>query len=142
MNEILANPIFKDFFIPLVSVFLTIAVKVVSRKDSFMETTRDDFAIGFDLAVTSLILLVLYASRIAVEVNENISPKISVYKLKLEYVPWLLCCFIFGLWALSTIVRRFGWEQNQTKVLKMWWGVMFPNILGLTALLFIVNYID
>ncbi|WP_456314157.1 hypothetical protein [Pseudomonas shirazensis] len=142
MNEILAHPLFKDFAIPLLSVFLTIAIKVVSRKDSFMEATKEDFAIGFDLAVTSLILLVSFASRIAIEINLENNSNATEYKLKLGLVPWLLFFFTLGLWALSTIVRRFGWEQNQNKVLKMWWGVIFPNILGLGALLFIVNYID
>jgi hypothetical protein len=142
MNEILANSCFKDFAIPLISVFLTIAIKVVSRKDTFMEATKDDFAIGFDLAVTALILLVSYASKIAVDVHANTSTNIEAYKKKLEFVPWLLFFFTLGLWALSTLVRRFGWEQGANKTLKTSWGVVIPDIIGMSALLFIVNYIE
>ncbi|PAC33346.1 hypothetical protein [Flectobacillus sp. BAB-3569] len=142
MNELLANSYFKDFAIPLISVFLTIAVKVVSRKDTFMEATKDDFAIGFDLTVTALILLVSYASKIAVDIHLNISPQIEVHKKKLEFVPWLLFFFTLGLWALSTLVRKYGWVQNQNRELTMVCGVIVPDIIGLAALLFIVNYID
>lgn len=69
MNEVLANSYFKEFIIPLLAVFVTIGVKVVSRKDTFIQINRDDFAIGFDLIVSSLILLVTYSSKVAFELK-------------------------------------------------------------------------
>lgn len=142
MNDVLANAYFKDFIIPLLSVFLTIAVKVVSRKDLFMKTTKEDWAIGFDLAVTALILLVSYCSKCAIDIHQTSNPNAELYKKKLEFLPWILFFYILGLWALSTLVRRYGWEQSQNKELKIFWGVVIPDIVGLLGLLFIVNYID
>ncbi len=142
MNEILANSYFKDFIIPLLAVFITIGVKVVSRRDTFMQMSRDDFAIGFDLVVSSLILLATYSSKIAIELHENKAVNPELCKSKLEYLPWILFFAVLGLWGLSTFVRKYGWINNSSQTLRMWPGVIIPLILGLVALLLTVNFIE
>jgi len=141
MNELLLNPYFKEFVIPLLAVFLTIGVKVVSRKDAYMGLEREDFAIGFDLIVSSLILLVTYSSKIAADLHSGQATNPEMCNEKLEYLPWILFFSVFGLWGLSTMVRAFGWENNQNK-LRLWPGIVIPTALGLFALLLTVNFIE
>jgi len=142
MNDLFANPYFKEFIIPLLAVFLTVGVKVVSRKDSFVSLEKDDFAIGFDLIVSSLILLVTYSSKIAIDLHKGTADNVELCQRKLEYLPWILFFSVFGLWALSTIIRIYGWENNQSKVLKLWQGIILPTFVGLIALLLTVNFIE
>ncbi len=143
MNELLVNPYFSDFAIPLVSVFLTMGIKIVSRKDSHMKPQREDFAIGFDLLVTSLILIAVFASRAAYLVTKQLGPNLESIKQKLELFPWIILLFVLGLWSLSTLVRIKGWENSSdssTPILNKTWGVGLPTIIGIIALLVTVKY--
>lgn len=143
MNEILLNPYFSDFGIPLLSVLLTMAIKIVSRKDNYMSPQREDFAVGFDLLVTSLILITVFASRAAYLIaNEQTSNKIELTN-KLNLLPWVILLFVIGLWSLSTIVRIKGWEinpNNPNPILHKFWGVILPTSIGVIVLLFTVKY--
>ncbi|HXS35134.1 MAG TPA: hypothetical protein VN721_00425 [Flavipsychrobacter sp.] len=141
MNETLAHPYFREFIVPLITIFFTIAVKVVSRKDSFIGITRDDFAIGFDLIVTSIILLVTYYSGLATQIHNNIANNPELCRQKLEMFPWVLLFSICGLWSLSTIVRIYGWQNGQSKKLRIWPGVILPTFTGIIYLLIVINYI-
>lgn len=142
MNEILTNTYFKELCIPLISVFLTVAIKVVSRRDSFIQPTRDDFAIGFDLFVTSLILIVTYSSKIAIDIHNNQATNKEVCQKKLEVLPWILLFGIMFVWALSVIVRLYGWQTNQSRILKIWPGIIIPALLGFLALVLTVKFIE
>ncbi|GAB3910463.1 hypothetical protein GCM10028803_50360 [Larkinella knui] len=143
MNDFIASSFFKEFFIPMLSVFLTGAVKVVSRRDGQFGITREDYAIGIDLVVTSLVLLTTYASRIANDVRRS-NPAVDLFKCRerLEMLPWLLIFYILGLWALSTIVRIKGWESSPSNRIHRTWGVWIPTIIGIILLLATVRYIE
>lgn len=142
MNQILLNPYFSDFAVPLISVLLTMGIKIVSRKDNFMTPQREDFAVGFDLLVTSLILITVFASRAAYIVSKNEASNIEELKNKLDLLPWIILLFVFGLWSLSTIVRIKGWELHNTPnpVLHKFWGVGLPTCIGIISLLLTVKY--
>lgn len=143
MKEILLNPYFSDFVVPLFSVFLTSGIKIVSRKDNYMSFQREDFAIGFDLLVTSLILIVVFASQTSYLIYQNQVSNIEELKTKLELFPWIILLFIIGLWSLSTVVRLKGWEQTNNSinpVLHKFWGVGLPTVIGIIALLITVKY--
>ena len=142
MNDILLNPYFSDFAVPLISVLLTMGIKIVSRKDNFMTPQREDFAVGFDLLVTSLILITVFASRAAFIVSRNEGSNINDLKSKLDLLPWIIVSFVIGLWSLSTIVRIKGWDltNNTTPVLHKFWGVALPTFIGIVSLLLTVKY--
>lgn len=124
----------------MLSIFLTVAVKVVSRRDNFLAIEREDFAIGFDLIVTSLILIVAYGTRTACLLGNKLTEEeMSSLKNKFEYLPWVILLYVIALWALSTVVRVKGWENNQ-RTMHKFWGVAFPTILGVIALLTTVKY--
>ena len=142
LNQILLNPYFSDFVVPLVSIILTMGIKIVSRKDNFLNPQREDFAVGFDLLVTSLILITVFASRAAYIISKNEVTNIDEVKNKLDLLPWIILLFVFGLWSLSTIVRIKGWElDNSSKpILHKFWGVGLPTFIGIISLLLTVKY--
>lgn len=142
MNEFLLNPYFSDFGVPLVSVLLTMGIKIVSRKDNFMTPQREDFAVGFDLLVTSLILITVFASRAAYLIHNDKVSNNSDLKTKLELLPWIILSFVLGLWSLSIMVRIKGWETSNTPspILHKFWGVFLPTSIGIIALLLTVKY--
>lgn len=142
MYEVLGSGYFKDFIVPLVSVFLTIAIKVVSRRDLFISPTRDDFAIGFDLLTTSLILLVMYSSKLAIDLQSKGSLNAEFCQKKLQILPWIITLAILFVWGLSSVVRIWGWQNNQNRILKLWPGVIIPLMIGVAALLLTVNFIE
>lgn len=119
------------------------AIKIVSRKDNYMSPQREDFAVGFDLLVTSLILIIVFASRAAYLIdNEQTSNKLELTS-KLNLLPWVILLFVIGLWSLSTIVRIKGWVMNQNNpnpILHKFWGVFLPTSIGIIALLLTVKY--
>ena len=104
MNEILLNPYFSDFAVPLISVLLTMGIKIVSRKDNFMTPQREDFAVGFDLLVTSLILITVFASRAAFIVSKNEGTNINELKSKLDL--FTLDNFIICNWFMVFVNYR------------------------------------
>ena len=54
-------------------------------------------------------------------------------------IPRLLSAYLFGIWGLSTLVRKLGWESDDR--LKTFWGIVVPDTFGLLALLVVVNWI-
>ena len=92
-----------------------IFVKIVTRNDTHKFFSRNDFAVGFDLMISAIIIL---TGRL----NTN--------------SPWLLLVIVFLLWGVSTLVRKKGWtHENHLKIII---GVLIPNFIGLGVLVFIV----
>lgn len=58
---------------------------------------------------------------------------------KLMAVPWLLLGFILGIWGVSTLVRKIGWKDESE--LKLFWGIIAPDIFGIGVLILVVNWI-
>lgn len=138
MKSILLNPYFLNFFVPLVSTFVTVFVKVVSRNDRFTTFKKEDFAIGIDLSITALILFITQSVRTCILFvsqpvsNESIQNKVAL-------IPWVIITFLFGIWTVSTLIRKLGWE-NEDK-LNLFWGIIIPYVFGFISLFFVVNWI-
>ncbi len=136
MIEILSNTYFKYLVIPLVTTFLVIFVKSASRNDKQAFLEKADFAFGLEMGVTALLLLLANSVNIAQKVVSNESIKIIATEQLLS-MAWVAPILIFGLWGMSTIVRKLGWENE--KELKMFWGVVLPDIFGLLILIYVVS---
>jgi len=136
MIEILSNTYFKYLVIPLVTTFLVIFVKSASRNDKQAFLEKEDFAFGLEMGVTALLLLLANSVNIAQKVVSDESIKILATE-KLLSMAWVAPILIFGLWGMSTIVRKLGWENE--KELKMFWGVVLPDIFGLLILIYVVS---
>jgi len=127
--------IFLQFSIAILTVFLTIFLKVVSRNDSLARFRRDDLAFGFDISSTALVLFVLGMVNLAVKITNNNSSPVNVDVDRLLSAPWILFAFFIGTWSISTLNRWYGWERDEPHLI---WGIAIPNFWGLFVLTFAV----
>lgn len=135
----LANPLFLQFFVPLITVAFTIFLKVVSRNDKFNRFKKDDLAVGLEIAVTALILFITETASLAQELSTQTEQAMPKMINKLTSAPWLILVFAFGIWGVSSIVRWIGWNNDDD--LNIIWGILMPDVFGLFLLFFVVNWI-
>lgn len=137
----LAQPYFIEFCVPLIAVGLSIFLKFVTRNDKYKGFRKEDVAVGLDLAVSSLLVFITSTAQLAVKMNKNptATPN-TVDAATLAGAPWMIALFFVGVWAMSTIVRKLGWEDDEK--LHLWWGIVVPNLFGITVLLIVVNWIS
>ena len=140
MNSILTHPWFLHFAVPLLTVMLGIYIKFVTRNDLHTPFVKEDMAFGFNVAITSLILFIIGSVNIAHTATTTVD---TALRLKLEEklmaVPWLLLGFVLGIWGVSTLVRKIGWKDESE--LKLFWGIIAPDIFGVGVLVLVVNWI-
>lgn len=135
--DFLKNEMFLQFGVPLLTVALSIFVKYVSRNDLHTGFRKEDLAVGLDMAVTALLIFITGSAQIASKLPIIDPPKETVDQL--ASVPWILMAFLIGMWGVSTVVRKLGWEKDDK--LKIFWGIVVPGLFGLLTLLFAVNWI-
>lgn len=132
----LANPLFLQFIVPLITVAFTIFLKVASRNDRHTRFKKDDLAVGLEIAITALILFITESASLAQQLAKTQDTKIIE---KLSTAPWIILAFVFGIWGTSSIVRWAGWNGDDD--LNIGWGIAFPGFFGVLLLLFVVNWI-
>jgi len=140
MIEVLSSTYFKYLVVPLLATIFVIFIKSVSRNDRQHNTflKKEDFAFGLEMGVTAILLLLGNSVTMAQQTISDPSI-VSVVNEKLLFVGWIALALSFGLWGVSTIVRRLGW-QGETE-LKIFWGIIFPDIFGLVVLIYVVSII-
>ena len=89
-----------------------------------------------DVSVTALIIFITSAVNLASQVYPQgdgaVNPKIID-------LPWLILAFVCIIWFVSTIIRKFGWDNKDE--LNIIWGIILPDFIGIMLLLFVVNWI-
>ncbi|MEC8328695.1 MAG: hypothetical protein VX100_21795 [Pseudomonadota bacterium] len=133
----LKDQMFLQFGVPLLTVALTIFVKYVSRNDRHSGFRKEDLAVGLDMSVTALLIFITGSAHIASSMPSSNPPQDLVDQI--ASVPWILMGFVIGMWGISTLVRKLGWEDDDK--LKIFWGIVVPGLFGLLTLLFAVNWI-
>lgn len=133
----LAQPYFIEFVVPLIAVGLSIFLKYVTRNDKYKGFRKEDLAVGLDLAVSSLLVFITSSAQLAVQIQS--APDLAKNDV-LAGAPWMIAAFFIGLWGVSTIVRKLGWEDDEK--LHLWWGIVVPNVFGIILLLIVVNWIS
>lgn len=107
------------WLVPIVSIILTIVVKI-SAKPEFLTLGYIDYLdFGFDLSITSMVMLLT--------------------GIKDDAGLWLLLISILLVMITSIIVNRLGWnkETKQQKFL----GVFIPDVVGILLLVISTLYI-
>lgn len=132
------KPYFLQFFVPLIAVGASVFLKYVTRNDAHKSFRKEDLAVGLDISVTALLIFIAAGSKMAVQLAA--SPGNSALQAKLGGVPWIIAVFIIGIWAVSTLVRKAGWDGEDK--LKPFWGIIVPDIFGITVLLSVVNWLS
>jgi hypothetical protein len=133
----LADHFFLQFWVPLITVSLTIFLKFVSRRDTHRSFAKEDLAFGLDLAAVALFFFLTYGSRLARELVQT--PDNKALLAKAMSLPWILFAYVVGLWAISTLVRKAGWESEGklTPIV----GIFIPDVFGVACLIFAVNWV-
>ncbi|MCB2210480.1 hypothetical protein KQI52_00040 [bacterium] len=139
-GSILLKPWLVQLALPLITIVLSVFLRVVTRNDIHKTLRAEDFAVGFEVIIASVIIYIVgsvnMATKCILSTNENDK---MVLAGKIVNMPWLLLAYFFFLWGLSTIVRKFGWKDEDE--LKPFIGIILPDFLGIGLLIFTVNWV-
>jgi hypothetical protein len=134
----LSNPIFKNLTVSILSIFITMTIKVLCRKDSNFKYTWNDLSIGFNLIVSAIVF--------SLNSILDILLKNKDYTVIESAVLWIIMCKIFTIFfhlflttALMVIIRKFGWQEENNTEPRLLTGVIFPVAVGLFTLLVSLN---
>lgn len=129
MIQWLANPWIVAFLAPMIASALTIFIKWSSRNDVHASFKKEDCAIGLELSVAGIFSLLSAVPTLA-SVNQAGS---GVTQTEIVALTLLIAlCFTLGLWVVSTIVRKIGWESESS--LRLWTGLVVPLVYGFCVL--------
>ena len=145
MIEIFSSKLFRYLAVPLITTILGILIKSVSKKDDSIWFVKDDFAFGLNMSVAAILLFLMNCVTIA-EKSQVDSTFLNQTKDFLINSSWIITGLTFGLWGISTIVRKLGWEKKTvgsaiTYDLKIFWGIIIPDAYGLITLIIVVSLI-
>jgi hypothetical protein len=139
-TEILSDYYVKNLGIPIFSVVITTAVKVVSRKDHSLKVTRNDLAVGINLIVTGLIMLLNNAVKLADNAKNIPADLIAANTANLLNMVVLVLMYCIVAFLISVLIRRYGWKKDNEKELNTFFGVIVPLIVGSFLLVVAANY--
>lgn len=113
------------WIVPIVSIILTVIIKISSKPSSCTLNYVDYLDFGFDLSISSIIVLLTGIN----EVGGN-SNNLGI---------WLILLSFMLVMIISIIVNRLGWnrETGQIKLI----GVLIPDIIGVILLVISTLYI-
>lgn len=138
MENVFQSTYFLYFVIPLVTVVLSVFLKMVSRNDKFVFFKKEDLAVGLEISLASLIIFLTYCTTIASNIKTETNPGASeMVKNKLMQAPWIILTMVIGMWGVSTIVRKLGWKSEDN--MSWFCGIIVPFVFGIICLYIAVN---
>lgn len=139
--NVLSNPYIKNIGTPILSIVIITAIKIVSRKDHSLKITKNDIAVGMDLLIVALFMLINCSIQLAEKaksITENEQQVGNTNNLLTILVLTLLYCL--AAFILSILTRIFGWKKEAQNELNLFMGIIVPLIIGGFLLVFAVNY--
>lgn len=154
MQTLLASPLFRYLLFPLGSALLGIFIKVFTRNDKYTTFKKEDMAVGLNLMTTACITYVLVSTDRALQMvrlqadlegalranNANsistIQHNMIVLSASMATAGGLIASMFIGLWAVSSIVRKWGW-RSETE-LSPAIGIALPLVLGVLFLMVVM----
>lgn len=149
MPDFLTSTYFKFFFVPLIAVALNLFVKINSRNDRHNPFSKEDAAVGPQLAVTAIVTFIIQtitsannASTSAQATSANtVDLQNKIIALQNQFIVSLCIVFLLTmlLGVISLVIRKYGWEAEN----KLTWicGVIIPFVYGLGTLFLVVTLI-
>lgn len=106
------------WIVPIVSIVLTIVIKIAAKNESETLGFVDYLDFGFDLSISAMTVILINAhSQVAV---------------------WLLLLFFLLIMIASVLVNRIGWNKHQHQInLK---GIIIPDVVGVFLLVIATLY--
>lgn len=139
-SNILSDVYFKNLGIPLISVLLTTSFKVVSRKDSALKVNKNDIAVGINLIIASIIMLINYSVRVAEKVTDLTGYEVIKTSNVLLSMLVLVMLYTLIAFGLTVYIRMYGWKEDKDSELKSFQGVFIPLFVGGVMLIIASNY--
>lgn len=156
MEKFLVLPLFKYAILPIGTAILGILLKYISRNDQFAKFRKEDLAVGLDLALTACLMFVVLTTERAINLiktndalsnclkKQPINPiiannlQVQAQKLSSQFATsgWLIVLMFIGLFGLSTIVRKWGWQSAVE--MKPIIGITIPLTIGITYIIFVM----
>lgn len=106
--------------VPLVGIFITLIIKILSKPTSVPLTYRDSLDFGFDLSISSMVMVLSYAHKDGLGI-------------------WLLLLMMIIVIIVAILVSRIGWDKINNRP-KLFLGVVVPDIIGLGLLIIATLY--
>jgi len=152
MEEFLGSAFFRYALFPIGSAALGVAVKCVTRNDRYTSFRKEDIAVGLELMLTACLMFVvlttdralalqeanrqlaqtLKAAPISPQTTATLQAQVQLLSGKLALAGWVIALMFLGLWSVSTIVRKWGW-QTETDMRPVA-GIAIPLGFGILAL--------
>lgn len=150
---------FHNAVVPIISVGLTIGLKICSKKE--MKFEEQDLAIGLEIFVTTVALLLVamielgfdsksissasvepgVSAQLALEqFLQNQSDLRTVSNKITEGVVYLFILMIF-IFTTAMVVRGFGWNRQDPSRLNRF-GIWVPTFLGVTSLVIVSFWVQ
>lgn len=107
------------WLVPIVSIVLTLLIKISSKPEFISLNYKDFVDFGFDLSITSMILLLT-------SIRSDITGI------------WLLLLSFVLIMIVSVLVNRIGWDKEKDEPRLM--GIIVPDILGIFLLIMATLY--
>lgn len=123
MYEFIQNNII--WIVPVVSIILTVIIKISSKPSFFTLGFVDYLDFGFDLSISAIIVLL---TGIHGTVDNNSTLGI-----------WLILLSFMLIMIISIIVNRLGWNKDTGQINFI--GVLIPDIIGIILLVISTLYI-
>lgn len=137
--HLFSTPNFKNFIIPLFTIIITSTIKIASRKDTELKTTRNDWNFGFNLIIGAIVLVLNQIFSQVQNLCQDGAPEIQKEDIiKMFNAIILMGFFWFIAYILSIFIRKFGWRED-SKELKWGLGIVLPILIGFLFLYVAVN---
>lgn len=101
MHEFIASPTFRFGIIPFASAFTTVLVKALSKNDKLAPLSKEDLAVGFELALGAIMTCVIYSAIMA---QRLVAPEPEVGLVhKLIVAPYVVLAMFGALYASRSL---------------------------------------
>ena len=142
IEHILMSEGFEGVGVVILSIAISVFAKNASRSHQYSGNRRswNEFAVGIDLAVSAIILLITKSIERFSQLHNIQSDGEGILKVSKEFAlgMWCVLFLTMMMWAVSEFIRRWGWDSKNN--LNRWSGVVIPNILGALFLFFVVQW--
>jgi len=157
MEDVLASTYFRYLFFPIGSVLLGIFVKVFTRNDKYSTFKKEDLAVGLQLMTTGCLMYVLLTTDRALQLTKlnnqlneainnpsplnqsavvNLQANIALLSSEMAKSAGLITIMFIGLWAVSSIVRKWGWKSETEN--HPLFGIALPLVFGVLFLVVVM----
>lgn len=129
----LGSSLARYIFVPLVTIVIGTIIKWFSRNDRFDYSSKSLWFWGPDLITSALILLFVdCSSQFSLMATNEIDPLV----LLKAFIAFILCLLYIAI--ILFLIRKKGWKETKPGVppeLKIACGLVFPNMIGVLALI-------